>query len=350
MTFFVGFTRPVRYLVVRIGRGCYTPAAHSIAMGRDVDRASRELAALTAGVLNIEMARAVGLVGHVRKRRVQAGEWSMPTPRVLVLEGAPATFERDAWIGIYAGGAGAALTHDTGLARFHLPGFSERPIHVTHDRPQLIDAVEGVIFHRSRLWPVDHRILLNGMPVATPTRALFDVANEGEIHPKRLERAINNAWARGLTSGELLEEMAKEWCRRGREGSTLMREYLAGHPIDWQPPESNLEDRFKHVITEAGLPEPVRQRNVGDSVSWIGRVDVKDPQLPLIGEIQSDLFHTAPLDCESDAERVARLEAAGFHVETFPEREVWYDKDAVVEKWRKGREIARTLRRTGRAR
>ena len=318
-------------------------------MRRDIDRESRELAALTGGVLSVEMARDVGLCGDVRTRRVKGGQWSMPSPRVLVLEGSPATFERDAWIGIFAGGPGAALTHDAVLARFNVPGFSERPIHVSHNRPQLIAPVQGVIFHRSRLWPVEHRLLLNDMPVATPTRALFDVANEGEIHPKRLERAINNAWARGLTSGELLEQMATDWCRRGREGSTVMREYLSGHPIDWQPPESNLEARFKHVVTEAGFPEPIRQRNVGDTASWIGRVDVIDPKLPLIGEVDSDLFHTAPLDQESDAERDERLKAAGFHVERFKEREVWYDKAAVIERWRKGREIARSLRRTGRA-
>lgn len=269
----------------------------------------------------------------------------MPTPLVLVLEGTPDTFERDAWIGLHHAGASAALTHDTSLAVWKVPGFALRPIHVSHNRARRLPPVAGVIFHRSRLWPEHHRLLLNEMPVVTPTRALFDVANEGEIHELALERAVNNAWARELTSGQELETLAKEWCARGRNGSAFMRAYLERHPIDWQPPASNLEARFKQLIVEAGMPEPVRQRNVGDQVRWIGRVDVRDPGLALIGEVDSDLFHTAPLDRESDAERDARLTAAGFVVKRFTEFEVWHDRRAVVERWRAGRAEARLLRR-----
>jgi len=184
-------------------------------------------------------------------------------------------------------------------------------------------------------------MLLNGIPSVTPTRALFDAANDGQMHDAKLERAINNAWARGLTSGELLQSMADDWLARGRRGSAFLREYLAGHPIDWQPPESNLEARFVDIIVGGGMPEPKRQRNLGDQVSWIGRVDMLDPEVPLVGEIQSDLFHTAPLDVQSDAERVERLRAAGFEVATFTEFEVWHRRSVVVERWREARNRAR---------
>jgi hypothetical protein len=312
----------------------------------EVDRAVRELAANTAGVTSVRAANALGLDADLRARRVRWGEWSMPSPRVLVLEGAPATFERDAWIGLFDAGAGAALSHDTDLALWNVPGFELRAIHITHNRPQLITPIDNrFVFHRSRLWPEHHQLWLNGMPVVTPTRALFDKANEGEIHELALERAINNAWARGLTSGRELATLGKEWCKRGRNGTVFMRAYLDRHPIDWTPPASNLEARFLSVITDSGMPAPVKQVKVGDHASWIGRVDFKDPDLPLLGEIQSDLFHTAPLDQESDAQRLERLQAAGFHVETFTEHEVWHEKRTVIDRWRKGRESARKLRR-----
>ncbi|HVV35313.1 MAG TPA: hypothetical protein VHC63_01835 [Acidimicrobiales bacterium] len=292
------------------------------------------------------MARTVGLAGHLLERRVRSGEWSMVSPRVLVLTGAPETFERDAWIALFDAGAGAALSHDTALALWKLPGFELRPIHVTHNRPQLIVPIDArSVYHRSRLWPEHHRLLLNDLPVVSPTRALFDKANEGKIHELRLERVINNAWARRLTSGADLAAMSAEWCKRGRNGTVFMRAYLVRHPIDWQPPESNLEGRFLQLIVDAGFPEPRKQRDVGDHAAWIGRVDFTDPDLPLIGEIQSDLFHTAPLDRESDAKRIERLNAAGFHVEQFKEFDVWHDRNAVIEQWRNGREIARKLRR-----
>ncbi len=190
-------------------------------------------------------------------------------------------------------------------------------------------------------------MLLNEVPSVTPTRALFDLANDGETAARKLERAINNAWARGLTSGELLAAMADEWCERGRRGSAFFREYLERHPIDWQPPESNLEARFVELIVGAGMPEPKRQRNLGDVVSWIGRVDMLDPELPLVGEIDSDLFHTAPLDVESDAARDERLTDAGFEVARFTEFEVWHQATVVIERWRDKRRRAARRRTLG---
>jgi very-short-patch-repair endonuclease len=143
--------------------------------------------------------------------------------------------------------------------------------------------------------------------------------------------------------------MAEQWCARGRRGSAFIHAYLEQHPIAWQPPASNLEDRFRRLITDAGLPEPRRQVNLGDLTTWIGRVDFLDPEVPLVGEIDSDLFHIAPLDAESDEAREARLEAAGFVVKRFKESDVWYHGREVVERWREARrEAARRGRGRGR--
>jgi hypothetical protein len=302
---------------------------------------------MTGGALARHAANSVGLKGHRLERVVRAGEWSAPTSRVLVLEGVPRTFELDAWIGLLDNGPDAALSHDTALALWNVPGFELRPIHITRGRGGTRPAIEGVDVHRSRLWPPHHRLVLNAsLPIVSPTRALFDVANDGQAHDYAIERAINTAWARGLTSGELLAKMADEWCERGRRGAAFLRSYLESRPIDWKPPESNLERRFVHLITEAGMPAPVRQLNVGDYGSWIGRIDFKDPFLPLIAEVDSDLFHTAPLDTESDAERDARLTAAGFRVEHFKEHEIWYKRNVVLDRWRTARnELFATRRR-----
>jgi hypothetical protein len=155
------------------------------------------------------------------------------------------------------------------------------------------------------------------IPIVTPTRALFDLANDGETHLKKIERYINTGWARDLTSGQRLAVMAQEWCERGRTGSAFVHEYLAAHPISWQPPASNLEGRFRQIISEAGLPEPRRQVDVGGSSAWIGRVDFLDPALPLIAEIDSELFHGAPLDAASDELRDEDLRAAWLRPRTF---------------------------------
>jgi len=303
----------------------------------EAEQRARELAAETGGALSRDAARAVKFSGSLLVRRLRSGEWSAPTARVLVLTGTPRTFDRDAWIGLYEAGASAAITTETALAKWRVPGFSLRPIQIAHERARNTTEIEGVVFHRPRLWPDHHRMLLNDVPTVTPTRALFDLVNDIDVHPKRAERAINNAWARGLTSGELLQKMADEWLQRGRRGSAFLREYLSTRPIDWQPPESNLEARFVQLIVDAGMPEPKRQRNIGDDVSWIGRIDMRDPELPLVGEIDSDLFHTAPLDVAADELRDERLAATGIRVERFTEAQIWRDPAGVVERWRRAR-------------
>jgi very-short-patch-repair endonuclease len=315
----------------------------------EADRLTWELAALTGGAAARAAARAVGMRGELLGRRLRDGALLAPTPRVLLLPGAPETFDRDAWIGLHDAGADAALNHDTALALWNVPGFELRPIHISRGRSRSTPAAPGVVLHRPRYWPREHRLLLNGLPVASPTRALFDLANEGEVHEAKLERTFNNAWARGLTCGESLVAMAAQWCARGRRGSAFIRAYLEHHPIAWQPPASNLEDRFRRLITDAGLPEPRRQVNLGDLTTWIGRVDFLDPEVPLVGEIDSDLFHIAPLDAESDEAREARLEAAGFVVKRFKESDVWYHGREVVERWREARREA-ARRRRGRGR
>jgi hypothetical protein len=311
----------------------------------ETDRLVRELAAAQGGVVARTAARDLGMTRHVLARRLRDGVLVAWGPRVLVLAGAPPTFARDAWIALIDAGDGAALSQDTALSQWGVPGFGARPIHVTRDRrrPSSFTA-PGAVVHRSHLWPTSHRLLLNDIPATIPTRALFDIANGGDMHPMKIERAINNAWARGLTSGRELAAVADEWCERGRRGSTFVREYVERHPIEWEPPASNVEGRFFELIVDAGMPAPVRQANVGGA-RWIGRVDVRDPALPVIGEIDSDLFHTAPLDVAADAKRDEELTAAGFVVVRFTEFEVWHRRDVVVDRWREARRSAASTAR-----
>lgn len=311
----------------------------------EADRAFRELAATRWGAASCRAAHAVGMTGHLLRRRIRDGIILAPTSKVLVLNGVPSTYELDAWVGLIEAGEDSAISHEGCLDWWGLPGFSRWPIDVTTGRAVSQFGLDAVTLHRSHLWPARHRIEVNGLRVATPTRAIFDVLNAGEVHLLKLERTINTAWARGLTSGRLLNEMAQEWCERGRRGSTWIHEYLDTHPIDWEPPASNLEARFSRVIVEAGMPEPKRQRNLGDDHSWIGRVDMVDPELPLIAEINSDRFHIAPLDAKADELRYKKLRSAGFEVEPFTEFEVWHRRDVVIDRWRAARRRVRDTTR-----
>ena len=78
-----------------------------------------------------------------------------------------------------------------------------------------------------------------------------------------------------------------------------------------------LEARFRDLVREAGLPEPVRQLDVGDEEAWIGRVDVSYPPARLLIELDSRRHHSSKLDVEADAARDRRLTRAGWRVVRF---------------------------------
>ncbi|MEY2471805.1 MAG: hypothetical protein QOK28_1134 [Actinomycetota bacterium] len=202
---------------------------------------------------------------------------------------------------------------------------------------------DDVVWHRSRFLPAHHLLEVNGLAVTTPARALADWAATPKLHPAKFARIVDNCFGAGLVSRRALDEMADEWCERGRTGSAALHAYLESRPKDWVPPASNLAGRFISIIKEAGMPEPRSEVNVGD-VRWLGRVDCLDPDLPLIAEIDSTRYHVAPLDADSDERRDEALLRAGFEVERFSEHEVWYDKANVIKRWRDARTRVRRSR------
>ena len=94
-----------------------------------------------------------------------------------------------------------------------------------------------------------------------------------------------------------------------------------------------------HVVSR-----PKRQANLGNDSRWIGRVDVKDPELSLIGEADSETFHFAPIDGDDDAARDEAFGEAGLEVVRFTEHEIWHEPRVVVARWRAARAICQRNR------
>src|SRR5262249_38928443 len=87
-------------------------------------------------------------------------------------------------------------------------------------------------------------------------------------------------------------------------------------------PESGLELEYLAIVRRARLPVPRLQVEIGDEQGFIARVDsVWDRQL-VIGEVDSDRYHTAPLDVDRDELRDKRLRALGYDVARFSEQQI----------------------------
>ncbi|HZN13515.1 MAG TPA: hypothetical protein VFB78_04550 [Acidimicrobiales bacterium] len=314
-------------------------------MNADLDKRMRELAAEQQYAISRSQARSQGASRRQLSVLIALGLWEEATPRVLRRAGTPRTFEQRC--AIAALDTEGVVCGETALALWKVPGFARRaPIRVARLRggTRRPTTLAGVVVTEVKVLPPAHVMRLDGIPIVSPARAIYDIAYRH--HPEKVKRALTNAWSMRITSGRRIHEVGKTWLRRGRAGTAAMRLLLKVRPIDYRPPASNLELRFFDILERHGEPLPEPQIDLGDEVGWIGRVDCRCSDVPLVVEIQSDRYHLAPLDAATDEQRFARLRAAGFHVLPLTEHEVWHDQAEVLRKWRSARRNLRADRAT----
>lgn len=120
-----------------------------------------------------------------------------------------------------------------------------------------------------------------------------------------------------------------------------MRKVLASRGENYVPPASGLEARVAQILKDHCISPLRRQVHTGDEAGWIGRVDFRDHEPPLVVEVQSERFHASLLDQQADASRIGRLEDAGFVVVTLTDVDVWHRAAKVVKLIREARWEAR---------
>lgn len=294
------------------------------------------------GVVHRRQARTLGISRSSLRRRIERGDWAPLPDGVLRRCGSPVTAEQSTWVGLLAAGPGAVLSHSSAAALWSMSGFRPTQVHVTLGRTSGGDPRASARLHWTTYLPAHHVTELDGIPVLTPSRLLFQLA--ASIHVGRMALLTDKAWARRLVSGRSLHQMCDELSQHGRDGMAVMREVLEERPIGYVPPESNLEARVEKIIRDHDLPALRRQVDLGGR-EWLGRVDFVAVDCPLIVFVDGEHWHSSVLDKAADARQQAGLEATGFVVVRITEHEVWHDVRSVVEKLRGGWREAR--RRAG---
>jgi very-short-patch-repair endonuclease len=308
----------------------------------DADRIIYELSAKQHGLVSFAQLRSADVPTWVVGQRVAAGRMVALSERVFYVAGSAPTAHRRVMAAVLDGGDGAALARGTAFALWGVPGFLLDPAHVVRSRARRGVAAELGVAHVSRTLGAHHVVELYGIPVCTPARALVDLA--AEVSYQRLERVCDQAWSRRLLTGVGLHEIVAELGGRGRTGMAKLRQLVDERPLDYRPPESNLEARVAEVLKSTFEPPLERQVDLGDDDDWLGRVDYVDRELCIVFEIQSDLFHTSVSDRARDRARRERLEAAGWLVVEIPEFDVWHRPDRLVTAVRTARSTARRVR------
>jgi hypothetical protein len=310
------------------------------------DRRLRDLAATQRSLATVDQARELGYDRHQRQRLLDGRRWERITPRVVRLVGSPDTVEQRALAAVLDVGLGGALGGASAAAWWGIPGNQLTPLNVVRVRDRSNTPRREDQRHEPVLLPAHHVIVLDGIPTQVPARALFDVAGtqrQGAELPwfvERMERMVDNAWSARLVSGVTLHSMLDDLAQRGRPGIRVMRQVLAPRGLDYVPPASNLEARVIKILANGGLPEMRRQVDTGDAQGWIGRVDLRAVDVPMVLEVQSERFHTSLIDRQLDAHRVERLERAGLVVVEVTDLQVWHRPHEVLDAVRDGRRRA----------
>ena len=293
------------------------------------------------GVIARWQCRSFGVDRKMLARRVRRGEVESVTAVVLRLHGTTVCERQCAMAAVLDAGPGAVLSHHAAAALWKLPGFRLNDLHVTRRRSGTRRGQPLARVHQPcRLLP-RHVTTLERLPLTTPARTLFDLA--GACHPKRVERALEIAWSKRLVDGVRLAAILDDLGKRGRAGTTVVRELLANRGPDYIPPDSGLEGRFRDLLERAGLPPMQRQIDVGGD-RWLARVDFHNRELGLIVQIDSELYHSALIDKRTDDEQTEALRRAGFEVLRFTDFQVWYRADEVIAQLQRA-VLARQARR-----
>lgn len=292
----------------------------------------RILAEQQHGALRLEQARHFGVDDATVARMVARGEVERVGRLVLRLRGAPPTLEQRAMIAVLDAGPGAVISHDSAAALWAIPGFAPEPWQVLRRRRKKDPHPYLATIHETRRLPDYHVVRLDGIPLTSPVRTVFDLANLGRVHPGRIERALDTVMAKGLVGPRALQGMLHDLGGRGRRGTVLLRTLAEARGPGYRPPESGLEHRVQAILAKAGITGFERQVVVGDEVEPIGRVDFVHLAAGVVLEVDSSRFHDALVDQTADRLRGDRITGAGWRLVRVTEFEVWHRPDIVIAK------------------
>lgn len=216
-------------------------------------------------------------------------------------------------------GPAAVVSHRSAAVLWQLLQAPAAPATVDVIIPAGVRRRPGIRIHRRSTLRSDEVTRLEGIPITTPARTLYDLA--GSVAPRDLERALAQALARGVTRPNQIRSLLRH--HAGRSGEPELRALLeGGRPALTR---SEAEDRFLSLIRKAQLGAPATNvEAAGHEVDFLWRTE------RLVVEIDGFAFHSSPGAFERDRRRDAMLAAAGLRVVRVTWRQLLEEPEAVL--------------------
>ena len=209
--------------------------------------------------------------------RAADGRYERIAPGVFAIVGAPQTSMQRIAAAVASFPSLAAASHQTAAELWGLTSRGIRAIEVVTTRWDRVRRAAVTVHESLDLVPEDV-VAQRGVPITTPVRTVVDL---GASNKWLVESALEAGIRRGLFSLAEVEGFVARVAKRGRRGVGVIRPLLAARRKWDEPTESALEDRFRRLLADAGLPDPLPQFVVRDRRGrFVARADFAYPATP----------------------------------------------------------------------
>jgi hypothetical protein len=267
------------------------------------------MAARQFGLIARTQLRRLGFTEGAIQWKVEAGALDEMLPGVFRLRGTPQNWEQRMMAACLWGGPRACASHKSAAALWEFSGFPRGPIEVSalkQNRTQLAFRV-----HRTLVSPAFTTKKL-GIPVTNAFRTLRDVVAVVDEH--RSNQLVDEALRKGYVSMAALREMVDREAGSGRRGVGVLRRLVEQRSPDYQPSASELQAATRRLLVAAGLEFVEEFVVTDDDGNFVGRVDFKLLDSPVVVEADGRANHSSKLDWQHDLDRRNLLTAQGLGV------------------------------------
>lgn len=252
--------------------------------GNEPDALIRALAARQHGVVSRAQLRQAGVPVHYFEYRLKKGSFEAIHPGVYQVGPIAAPYRRE-MAAVLAYGRDVVLSHQSAGSLWDLlpPTPATAPVTISTVR-DVRGRYQGVQLYRVMMLGADETTSLDGLPLTTPARTIFDLA--GRLDGRGLEQVLARADRKDLLDRVQLEQLLERYPRR--RGRARLRTLLAttSSPAFTR---SEAEERFLDLIRSAGLRPPETNAIVrGFEVDAVWRAE------RLVVEIDGLAYHSTP--------------------------------------------------------
>jgi very-short-patch-repair endonuclease len=179
--------------------------------------------------------------------------------------------------------------------------------------------------------PLEDITTVDGIPVTTPARTLFDLAAVGP--EEVVERCLDDWLRRRFVSLSILERRLND-PNRNHPGALMLRR-LVDTRARIGVTESDLETLFLKLLRDGELPIPMLQHVVQDGARFVGRVDFAYPDHRVAIEVDSFKHHDVRRSFDAERARGNDLLALGWLVLRITSKHIEGDPEG-VKAWVRG--------------